>query len=111
VVARDLIHQTALEDRQSVTKANNDVAPEVFFCLEEQTVRILGRMLWRQGFELAVDLLNALRCDHTVHIAEPTLLNGQQIPVGIAQIDDIVDKRHQEVQLCPAPEVVGFLRP
>ena len=44
MVARDLIYQTALEDRQSVAKANHDVAPEVFFCFQEQTVRILGWM-------------------------------------------------------------------
>ena len=50
MVARDLIYQTALEDRQSVAKANHDVVPEVFFCFQEQTVRILGWMLWREGF-------------------------------------------------------------
>ena len=74
-------------------------------------MRILGRMLQRQSFELAVDLLNALRCDHAVHIAESALLNGEKISVGIAQVDDVVDERHQEVQLRPAPEVVGLLRP
>ncbi len=58
MVARDLIHQAALEDRQPVAKANDDVAPEVFLCLEEQAMRILGRVLRRQGFELAVDFLN-----------------------------------------------------
>ena len=73
-------------------------------------MRVFGRMLWRQSFELAVDLLNALRRDHAVHIAEPTLLNGEKISVGIAQVDDVVDERHQEVQLRPAPEVVGFFR-
>ena len=41
MVARDLIHQTALEDRQPVAKANDDVAPEVFFRFEKQAVRIL----------------------------------------------------------------------
>ena len=58
-------------------------------------MRILGWMLRRQGFELAVDLLNALRCDHPVHIAEPALFNGEKISVGIAQIDDIVNERHE----------------
>lgn len=58
-------------------------------------MRILGGMLRRQGFELAVDLLNALRCDHAVHIAEPTLFDGEKIPVSIAQIDNIVDERHE----------------
>ena len=111
MVSCDLIHQAALKDRQSVAETNDDVAPEVFLCLEEQTVRILSRMLRREGFELAVDFLNALRCDHAVHIAEPTLFNGEQIPVGIAQVDDIVDERHQEVQFCTTPEVVGFLWP
>ena len=62
----DLIHQTALEDRQPVAEANDDVAPEVFLCLEEQTMRVLGRVFRREGFELAVDLLNALRRDHAV---------------------------------------------
>ena len=71
---------------------------------------VFGRMLRREGFELAVDLLNALRRDHAVHIAESALFNGEQIPVCIAQIDDIVNERHQEVQLRPAPEVVGFFR-
>jgi len=69
VVSCDLIHQAALKDRQPVAETNDDVAPEVFFRLEEQAVRILGGMLQRQSFELAVDLLNALRCDHAVHIA------------------------------------------
>ncbi len=50
VVARDLVRQTALEDRQSVAKANHDVASEIFLCLQEQTMRILGWMLWREGF-------------------------------------------------------------
>lgn len=49
MVARDLIHQTALEDRQTVAKPNDDVAPEVFLCLEEQAVRVFGRMLWRES--------------------------------------------------------------
>ena len=111
MVARDLIHQTALEDRQPVAETNNDVAPEVFFGLEEQAVRILGRVLWWESFELAVDLLNALRRDHVVHIAEPTLFNGEQIPVGVAQIDDVVNERHEQIQFCPAPEIVGLLRP
>ena len=49
VVARDLIHQAALKDRQSVAETNDDVAPEVFFCFEEQAVRVFGRMLRREG--------------------------------------------------------------
>ena len=49
VVSCDLIHQAALKDRQSVAKANNDVAPEIFLRLEEQTVRVFGRMLWRES--------------------------------------------------------------
>ena len=49
MVARDLIHQAALKDRQSVAETNDDVAPEVFFCFEEQAVRVFGRMLRREG--------------------------------------------------------------
>ena len=49
VVARDLIHQTALEDRQPVAETNDDVAPEVLLCFEEQTVRVFGRMLRRES--------------------------------------------------------------
>ena len=90
-----LIYQTALEDRQPVAETNDDVAPEVFFRLEEQPVRILGGMLQRQSFELAVDLLNALRRDHAVHIAKPTLFDGQQLSVCVTQIDDIVNERHK----------------
>ena len=69
MVSCDLIHQAALEYRQPVAEANDDVAPEVLLCLEEQAVRILGRMLRRKRFELAVDLLDAFRRDHAVHIA------------------------------------------
>ena len=58
-------------------------------------MRVFGRMLRREGFELAVDFLNALRCDHAVHITEPALFNGEQIPICIAQIDNIVDERHE----------------
>ena len=68
-------------------------------------------MLRRQGFELAVDLLDALCCDHAVHVAKAALLNGEKISIGIAQVDNIVDERHEQIQLCPAPEVVGFLWP
>jgi len=49
VVARDLIHQAALEDRQPVAKANDNIAPEVFFRFQKQAVRILGRMLRRES--------------------------------------------------------------
>ena len=110
MVARDLVRQTALKDRQPVAKANDDVASEIFLCLEEQTMRILGRVFRWQGFEFTVDFLNALRRDHAVHVAKAALLNGEQIPVCIAQIDDVVDERHQEVQLRPAPEVICFFR-
>ena len=44
-----LIRQTALEDRQPVAETNDDVAPEVLLCLEEQTVRVFGRMLRRES--------------------------------------------------------------
>ena len=49
MVARDLIHQTALEDRQPVAETNDNIAPEVFLCLEEQAMRILGWMLRRES--------------------------------------------------------------
>ena len=58
-------------------------------------MRILGRMLRRQSFELSVDLLDTLCRDHAVHIAEAALLNGEKIPVGIAQVDNVVDERHK----------------
>ena len=77
MVARDLIYQTALKDRQPVAKANDDVASEIFLCLEEQTMRILGRVFRWQGFEFTVDFLNALRRDHAVHVAKAALLNGK----------------------------------
>ena len=49
MVARDFIHQTALKNRQPVAEANNNVAPEVFLCLEKQAVRVFGRMFRREG--------------------------------------------------------------
>ena len=49
MVARDLVRQTALKDRQPVAKANDDVASEIFLCLEEQTMRIFGWMLRRES--------------------------------------------------------------
>ena len=52
-------------------------------------------MLRRQSFELSVDLLDTLCRDHAVHIAEAALLNGEKIPVGIAQVDNVVDERHK----------------
>ena len=49
MVSCDLIHQAALEDRQPVAETNDDVSPKVFFCFEEQAVRVLGRMLRRES--------------------------------------------------------------
>ena len=49
MVARDLIHQTALKDRQPVAETNDDVAPEVFFRFQKQAVRVFGWMLRRES--------------------------------------------------------------
>ena len=39
VVSGDLVHQRILKDRKTVAKADDDVAPEVFFCFRHFYVR------------------------------------------------------------------------
>ena len=48
MVAGDLVHQRVLKDRKAVPKANDDVALEIFPCLQKKAVRPFGRMLGRE---------------------------------------------------------------
>ena len=59
VVAGDLVHQRILKDRETVAKADDDIAPEVFSRLQKEPVWSLGRMLRRQLRKDAVDLVDA----------------------------------------------------
>ena len=106
MVPGDGVHQPILEDCQPVTQANGDIAPEVLPRFQKQAVVPLDRVLRRQGRQGAVDLLDAFVCHDLVHIPQPPLLNGQQVPAGVLQVADIVDEGHEQVQLRPAPEIV-----
>ena len=48
MVAGDLVHQRVLKDRKAIAKADDDVAPEIFPCLQKEAVRTFGRMLGRE---------------------------------------------------------------
>lgn len=59
VVAGDLVHQRILKDRKTVAKTDDDIAPEVFSCLQKEAVGAFGGMLRRQLRKDAVDLVDA----------------------------------------------------
>ena len=97
MVAGDLVYQGILEDRQAVAKANGDVAPEVFPCLEEQSVVPLRRMIRWQLRQGAVDVIDALFRQHAVYVAKTALLDGEQVALFVLQVADVVDEGHQEI--------------
>ena len=109
MVAGDGVHQFVLEDGKPITKAGDDVAPEIFACLQEQPVMALGGVIGRQRRQRAVQFIDAHSGENLIHIAQPPLLDGQQIPLFIPQIADVVDQGHQEVQFRTAPKVIGLL--
>ena len=109
MVAGDGVHQFVLEDGKPITKAGDDVAPEVFAGLQEQSVMALGGVVRRQRRQRAVQLIDAHGGEDLIHVAQTPLLDGQQITLFIPQIADIVDQGHQEIQLRTAPEIVGLL--
>ena len=109
VVAGDGVHQLILEDGKSITKAGDDVAPEVFAGFQEQSMMALGRVIGRQRRQRAVQLIDAHGGKDPIHVAQTPLLDGQQIPLFIPQIADVVDQGHQEVQFRTAPKVIGLL--
>ena len=109
MVASDLIHQRVLKDGKPVAQADDDIAPEVFAGLQEQTVWPLGRMLRRQLCQNAVDLVYTFIGQDLIDIAKAALLDGEQIAPGVLQVADIVDERHEQIQLSTAPEVVCFI--
>ena len=109
MVAGDLIDQRILEHRKAVAKSDDDIAPEVFSRLQEEAVGTLGRMLRRKLRQRAIDLVDALIGEDLINIAKAALLQGKQVSALILFITDVVDQRHEKVQLRTAPEVVGFL--
>ena len=109
MVAGDLVHQRILKDRETVAKADDDIAPEVFSRLQKEPVWSLGRMLRRQLRKDAVDLVDAFIGEDLIDVSEAALLQRKKIAAGILQIADIVDERHQEVQFRTAPEVIRLL--
>ena len=111
VVACDFIYQGVLKDCKPVAKADDNIAPEVFPCLQKQTVRPLCRMLRRKLCQNAVDLIDTFVGKDLIDVTKAALLDGQQVALGVLQITDIVDECHEQVQLRTAPEVVGLIRP
>ena len=109
VVAGDLVHQRILKDRETVAKTDDDIAPEVFPCLQKEAVGPFGGMLRRQLRKDAVDLVDAFIGEDLIDVSEAALLQRKKIAAGILQIADIVDKCHQEVQFRTAPEVIRLL--
>ena len=97
MVAGDGVHQFVLEDGKPITKAGDDVAPEVFARLQEQSVMPLGGVVRRQRRQCAVQLIDAHGGKDLIHVAQTPLLDGQQITLFIPQIADIVDQSHQEI--------------
>ena len=59
-VCGERIHQLVLKDIQPVTESNNDIAAQILFGLQEQTVRTFRRMAGRQEIDLAVNLRKAV---------------------------------------------------
>ena len=110
VAAGDLVHKGILVKRQPIAQAGNDVAPQGILCFQEEAVVALGRVVRRQRGQLAVDLVDAVVGDHPVDRADAALLDGQQVPAGVLQIADVVEQRHEQVQLRSRPEVVRLLR-
>ena len=108
VVPGDLVHQLILVDGQPVAQSNDDVAPKIFFRFEEQTMMATGRVVRRQGSQFPVDCFNTLVSDDPVDLANASPLNGQQLAALIPQIADVVQQRHQQIQLGAAPEVVDL---
>ena len=106
VVAGDGVHQFILKDGEPVAQADGDAAPQVFLGFEEKTMVALGRVVWRKLGQGAVDVLDALMGQHLVHVPQPPLLNGQQLALAVLQVYNIMNQRHEQVQLRAAPEVV-----
>ena len=69
----------------------------------------LGRMLRRQLCQNAVNLVYTFIGQDLIDIAKAALLDGEQIAPGVLQVADIVDERHEQIQLSTAPEVVCFI--
>ena len=97
MVPGDGVHQLVLEDGQPVAQADGNAAPEVFLGLEKQAGVAFGRMVRRELGLGAVDFLDALVGNHLVHVAQAALFDGQQVSVGVLQIDDVVNQRHEQV--------------
>ena len=97
MVAGDLVHQRVLKDRKAVAKADDDVAPEIFSCLQKKAVRPFGRMLGRELRSGAVDFVNAFIGEDLIDVAEAALLQGEKIASIILLVADIVDERHEEI--------------
>ena len=50
MVAGDLVHQRVLKDRKAIAKADDDVAPEIFPCLQKETA---GSMAFKEACQKA----------------------------------------------------------
>ena len=69
MVAGDGVHQFVLEDGKPVAKAGDDVAPEIFAGLQEQSVVTFGGVVRRQRRQRAVQLIDAHGGKDLIHIA------------------------------------------
>ena len=109
MVPGDGIHQFALVNGQSVSEADDDVAPQILPRLQEQTVRPFRGVVRRQFRQYPVDVVDALVGQYLVDVADAALLNGEQVSLLVSQVADVVDERHKQIQFGAAPEVVRFL--
>ena len=69
MVAGNGVHQLILEDGKSITKAGDDVAPEIFAGFQEQPMVALGRMVRRQRRQRAVQFIDAHGGKDLIHVA------------------------------------------
>lgn len=79
VVAGDFVHQRILKDREPVAKTDDDIAPEVFPCLQKEAVGPFGGMLRRQLRKDAVDLVDAFIGEDLIDVSEAALLQRKKI--------------------------------
>ena len=69
MVAGDGVHQLILEDGKPVAETGDDVAPEIFACLQEQPVMALGGVIGRQRRQRAVQLIDAHGGKDLIYVA------------------------------------------
>lgn len=66
----------------------------------------LCRVLRRKLGQDVIDLIDALVSQNLIDVAQTALLDGQQPSLLVLEIADIMNERHQQIQLRAAPEVV-----